>query len=769
MKILRCLIGLCCLLIFFGARPSAADVTLPVGSAPEALDFPHFPDRLHTFVWRNWTIIKAERLATLLDTTTENVHQIAESMGLPVSMQPDSETNLDRIYITIIRRNWHLLPYEQLLALLGFTTEELAFSLREDDFLFIKLGSLKPKCEPLKYEPPTPAAQKQAREIKKFVNTLFGDQINEPIEPRFSFIDRLSQLPPDVETPERQSEPRFSPRYIYSYFAPYGDPLLDSELKAYPAGLLKRLAELGVGGVWIHTVLRKMAPSDVFPEFGKNHEIRLKNLRKLVDRAQQYGIGIFLYANEPRAMPDDFFEERESMRGVGEGDYYAMCTSAPEVRQWLRESYAYLFKHVPGLAGVFTITASENLTNCASHGRISDCPRCEKRTPAEIIAEVNATIEDGVHSGNPNAKVIAWDWGWRDEWAEEIIPRLPKETWLMSVSEWSKPIERGGVQTTVGEYSISAVGPGPRATKHWRLAKEAGLNTVAKVQLNNTWELSAVPYIPVLDLVATHCENLLSRDVDGMMMSWTLGGYPSPNLEIVREFDRKPAPSRDAVLAGIAKKYFAENGASSAQEAWRSLSDAFQEFPFHIGVVYKYPGQFGPANLMYARPTGYRATMIGFPYDDLQSWRGPYPEGVFADQFEKLASGWRKGIQKLEKALDQSDSSATQTAKEQLLFARAALDHFSSVKNQVRFTILRNRLLNEEDPLSDKQRNNLVSTMKDILREEIGIARDHYMLTIQDSRIGYEASNHYYYLPIDLIEKAVNCRYILDRAEEIYR
>ena len=37
---------------------------------------------------------------------------------------------------------------------------------------------------------------------------------------------------------------------------------------------------------------------------------------------------------------------------------------------------------------------------------------------------------------------------------------------------------------------MSAVGPGPRAQRHWTEAKEAGLKTVAKVQLNNTWELS---------------------------------------------------------------------------------------------------------------------------------------------------------------------------------------------------------------------------------------------------------------------------------------
>ncbi len=102
----------------------------------------------------------------------------------------------------------------------------------------------------------------------------------------------------------------------------------------------------------------------------------------------------------------------------------------------------------------------------------------------------------------------------------------------MSVSEWSTPIERGGVKSLVGEYSISAVGPGPRALNHWALARDVGLKTVAKVQVNNSWELSAVPSLPVLDLVAEHCHRLAAAKVDGLMLSWSLGGYPSPNLQV---------------------------------------------------------------------------------------------------------------------------------------------------------------------------------------------------------------------------------------------
>ena len=34
---------------------------------------------------------------------------------------------------------------------------------------------------------------------------------------------------------------------------------------------------------------------------------RIKNLNKLISRAEKYGIKVFLYLNEPRAMPPKFF------------------------------------------------------------------------------------------------------------------------------------------------------------------------------------------------------------------------------------------------------------------------------------------------------------------------------------------------------------------------------------------------------------------------------------------------------------------------------
>ena len=60
------------------------------------------------------------------------------------------------------------------------TPERLAFALREDDFLWDKLGQLKPKCEPLRYRAPDEAARRCAAEIRRVVETDFGEEARPP-------------------------------------------------------------------------------------------------------------------------------------------------------------------------------------------------------------------------------------------------------------------------------------------------------------------------------------------------------------------------------------------------------------------------------------------------------------------------------------------------------------------------------------------------------------------------------------------------------------
>jgi hypothetical protein len=600
------------------------------------------------------------------------------------------------------------------------------------------------------------------------VEEEFGEAMRRPEEPRFDFIRQLCTPLPSFSPPQPGADQPLFLRLVYSYFAVFGDPLFNPTLDPYPDGLLERLSAVGINGVWLHVVLRDLAPGGTeFPEFGADHERRLANLRALVERARKYGIRVYLYLNEPRAMPTAFFHNRPAMAGVQEGEFTALCTSHPAVRQWMGEALAYVFRQVPDLGGVYAITASENLTHCASHGGWSACPHCQTRSDTDLIAEVVAVIEEGVHRANPQAHVIVSDWGWKGHGeATDLIARLPQSVWLMSVSEWDKAIERGGIETKVGEYSISAVGPGPRALRHWAAARQAGLKTAAEVQFNNTCEIASVPYLPVLDLVAEHCHNLASAQIDGMLIGWTMGGYPSPNFQLAQQLSRTPTPTVDTVLDALARERFGPEGAPHARKAWTLMSDAYRQYPFHISVVYTSPVQCGPANVLYPTKTGYRATMWGIPYDDLDRWRGPYPPEVFAAQFEKIVAGWEAGLAELQAAVDQAPPERRHEAQGDLRLARAAAIHFQSVANQTWFILARDALAPPGNTLSPEQRQRWREEIKRCLESEIVLARQLFTLVREDSRIGFEATCQYFYLPLDLVEKVVNCRWLLEHLAE---
>jgi len=390
----------------------------------KALATPHFPTRMQAVIWRNWGLVPVERLALVLGASEEQIREAASDLGLEVSQTGNEAIWLERGYITIIRANWHLLPVEQLLELLGWTEDRLAFTLKEDDFLWIKLGSLKPWTESVKYRVLNESEQERTRLIRESTAALsdgrqaekpfdFLNQYrkpamrenvrvrepghgeirldiswtieapsghpvldsalerfvtklernwgakwtvrkasalspNEEINPvmRIEIVPDSSQLTEDhlivagtdtltiraaAETGimrglqwlagqaceghapylmagEYRRTTKFDMRIIYSYGAVYGDPLLTPELDPFPEALLERLSDAGVNGIWLQSVLYNLVPLAGLPEeLSLNWEQRIAGLRFLADRAAKYGIGVYLYCNEPRSMPVSFF------------------------------------------------------------------------------------------------------------------------------------------------------------------------------------------------------------------------------------------------------------------------------------------------------------------------------------------------------------------------------------------------------------------------------------------------------------------------------
>ena len=148
--------------------------------------------------------------------------------------------------------------------------------------------------------------------------------------------------------------------------------------------------------------------------------------------------------------------------------------------------------------------------------------------------------------------------------------------------------------------------------------------------------------------------------------------------------------------------------------------------------------------------------MIGFPYDDLTGWRGNYPPEIFASQFEKVASGWNEGLLHFDQAIADGDEEHQSVLQTDRNLAEAAGIHFASVANQARFVIARDRLLANSNDAAAREE------MLAAAEREIALAKRLYGLVKNDSRIGFEASNGYYYTPLDLVEKAINCEWVAE-------
>ncbi len=676
----------------------------------EALELSHFPTKHQAFIFRAYEYVPADRIAKVLGTSRENVIRAAEDMGLP-NYDP-GDIWLKRGYITIIRGMWHILPYSQLLELLDTDEQTLAVIMREEDFLDIKLGG-KPICPEVRWRELTEEEMARTRDIKKIMSSL-----NLSGKKPFDFEYSVPKI-------AFEGKERFETRMIYAFSGLYQrafdvdsrDFLPDAQLKAY--------SDLGINGIWTQGVLSQLIEFPFEPALSEGWQERLRRMRELTERLDRYKIKLYIYLNEPRSMPLKFFESHPDIKGQVNGENACLCTSAEEVREYLRSAVERICRAVPLIGGFFTITRSENLTNCYSHTgsekKPCTCPRCGGRNIGEVISETIGCFLEGARRVSPDIKVFAWSWRWDEHW-EKIIKALPDGVILLSQSELDIPYEIGGVSGRVLDYSMSITGPGEKALNEWRAASDRGLELGAKVQINTTWEASTVPALPVSPSLEEHIERLQNKGVRHLLLSWTLGGYPSRNI-------------------AAAAKYFHESCAIRAEtektrEAERIFSEAFKEFPFHLKVLYNGPQNGGPSNLLFDTPTGYKATMTCFAYDDLDSWRSIYPADVFEEQFSKLCDGWERGLA----MLDPHDDSET------AVMARAAYCLFKSSLNQIRFIRARD--------------NGCYPSALSAAEDEIRAAKEMLSLMNKNSSIGYEAANHYYFSKGQLAEKIINCHYI---------
>ena len=284
----------------------------------DAIDLPHFPTKHQAFIFRAYEYIPPCIIAKVLGTTEENVKRAAADMGLLHSCE--STIWLEKGYLTIIRRMWHILPYEQLLELLDVEEDTLAVIMREEDFLDIKLSD-KPVCEKVTYRELTKAEEERTREIKKIV-----EQIDMTGAEPFDFTYQVKEM-------KFAGEQKFDLRMVYCFSGLF-QHAFDVDSRSYcPDEMLEAYQKVGINALWTQGVLYQLAEFPYNKELSVGFKDRIDRLRDFTERCEAYGIKVFLYLNEPRSMPENFYEKYPKIKGhAAKEDKVCMCTSTKEVQ-----------------------------------------------------------------------------------------------------------------------------------------------------------------------------------------------------------------------------------------------------------------------------------------------------------------------------------------------------------------------------------------------------------------------------------------------------
>lgn len=644
---------------------------------------------------------------------------------------------MEKGFVTLIRNNWDLLPDDKIAKLLGISQKEFYALLKDYDFLDVKLGE-KPKINTPVYGFPASDGEKLAR-ITHIVDSTYV----KPSALPFDFYGDDAVL-----TAERDFA--IKDRFTSNYCAKYTDVLLDDDLKDYSDVYLEKLKNTGVNGIWLHETLKNLARFRFDESFSPDYKTRVRNLIKLTRRCAKHGIGVYLYLNEPRSMPEEFFRTRAELRGqkVSENEY-CLCTSSEKVREYIFDAVKSVAKSVPLLKGIFTITMSENPTHCYSKNwgkgaGHTDCLRCARKKPYEIVAELNNLMCRAAKEGNAGISYIANIWGWAGYMGWSLndtlscISLLDQEVDVMSASEFDQEFSRGGTVSRVIDYSISVMGPSEYTVKCLSKAKETRHRIWAKIQANNSWECSAVPYLPVFDMMTEHISNLKKLGVSGIMLGWSLGGYPGGALPACVE----ACGTEEFDLFAYCKKHYGIT-ADAVERSMKLFDDAFLCYPFSVSSLYKGAQTLGPANLWSLEGDGRKSTMVCFYFDDHKAWSAPYGLQIYIDLYQKLCDRWKRGLDLLENV------NGNAAFDEYRTMAKASYVHFYSTLLHARFTDLK----------GDVRKN--AQQIKDILNEEYKNVLILYELVSKDVRIGFEMTNHYYYTPTSLLEKLLNIREML--------
>ncbi|OQA85885.1 MAG: hypothetical protein BWY31_01652 [Lentisphaerae bacterium ADurb.Bin242] len=474
----------------------------------------------------------------------------------------------------------------------------------------------------------------------------------------------------------------------------YDTDLMDETCTAvdvYTDEELSGIAKNGFNGIWVHAVPHHIVSALPFSELGKNAKTHQKKVNELIAHAAKYGIDVYFYLQMPRAVPlseTEFWENHPDCGGTmyESKNARSLCVSVPRVREWIENVSREITETMPGLGGLFLITASEMPAHCYSHRQRKNdphfairCPRCGEREPAGIVTDIILAMHRGIRSKSSSFEFILWDWGW-DMWGylppyRKILDNLPSDFTLMTTFEiggsldlWKHP------RMLINEYSLIFPGPSDKCVVMKGYADRRGMRSIAKLQIGTTHELATVVSLPLMDSVYKKAVRLNRMGFDGFVGCWNFGNFYSANtVGFTRFLTLKRTENEKNELASFASDYFPGCDGTKTTGAWAAFGKAMLSYPFSMPFLYNSPANYtlgyheiyergslsgiscGPSHLDAVRGDDLSRSVV------CDTDNGLLPENMFPldeviEHLEHLAEHWDKAAELFAEAVSGSNS-----------------------------------------------------------------------------------------------------------------
>jgi hypothetical protein len=413
-------------------------------------------------------------------------------------------------------------------------------------------------------------------------------------------------------------EPMIKTRVSRCFFGPVKRPPVNRDELAddvdyYPEEYLNRLAYEGINGLWLTVGFRDVCPSELFPGQGKDSAKRLAKLRKTALKCARYGIKIYVFCIEPEGFGKDpeylksmsYLETNPEFKGHdanGWATYF--CPSTEKAKKYLEDSTYHIFSNVPELGGLIDINLGERPTHCYSatcNFFDCNCPRCSKRQPWEVFADVTSSLSKGMCRANPRAEMISWLYTpymfeYKGKSIEDhfqvmrdIAAHVPENVTLQVNFESNGKVMQLGRERTALDYWLAWPGPSEVFKDCARSAVKSGARMSAKIQVGCSHEVATVPFIPVPGNLHKKYSAMRDLGVSSVMQCWYFGNYPGLMNKAAGELSFFPFPDDgDDFLLSLARIDWGKN-AAKVSRAWKLFQKSYSEFPVNLPFTWYGP------------------------------------------------------------------------------------------------------------------------------------------------------------------------------------